>query len=57
MGFTVAEGIDIEDDYHNYEALNFAEDHPARDMQDTFLLMILVVIFYYDLTLLLFRLE
>lgn len=36
MGFTVAEGIDIEDDYHNYEALNFAEDHPARDMQDTF---------------------
>ena len=36
MGFSVAEGIDIEDDYHNYEALNFAPDHPARDMQDTF---------------------
>ena len=36
MGFTVAEGIDIEDDYHNYEALNFPPDHPARDMQDTF---------------------
>ncbi len=36
MGFTVATGPDIEDDYHNYEALNFAPDHPARDMQDTF---------------------
>jgi len=36
MGFSVAEGIDIEDDYHNYEALNFPADHPARDMQDTF---------------------
>ena len=36
MGFLVAEGIDIEDDYHNYEALNFPADHPARDMQDTF---------------------
>jgi phenylalanyl-tRNA synthetase alpha chain len=36
MGFTVAHGPDIEDDYHNYEALNFAADHPARDMQDTF---------------------
>lgn len=36
MGFDVAEGPDIEDDYHNFEALNFAPDHPARDMQDTF---------------------
>jgi phenylalanyl-tRNA synthetase alpha chain len=36
MGFSVAEGLDIEDDYHNYEALNFPPDHPARDMQDTF---------------------
>lgn len=36
MGFTVAEGPDVEDDYHNFEALNFAPDHPARDMQDTF---------------------
>lgn len=36
MGFDVAEGPDIEDDYHNFEALNFAADHPARDMQDTF---------------------
>lgn len=36
MGFDVAEGPDIEDDYHNFGALNFAPDHPARDMQDTF---------------------
>ena len=36
MGFTVASGPDIEDDEHNFEALNFAPDHPARDMQDTF---------------------
>ncbi|MBI5476322.1 MAG: phenylalanine--tRNA ligase subunit alpha [Ignavibacteriales bacterium] len=36
MGFEVAEGPEIEDDYHNFEALNFPPDHPARDMQDTF---------------------
>ncbi len=36
MGFDVAEGPDIEDDYHNFDALNFPPDHPARDMQDTF---------------------
>ena len=36
MGFDVAEGPDIEDDAHNFEYLNFAPDHPARDMQDTF---------------------
>jgi phenylalanyl-tRNA synthetase alpha chain len=35
LGFVVAEGPDIEDDYHNFEALNFPADHPARDMQDT----------------------
>jgi len=35
LGFSVAEGPDIEDDYHNFEALNFPADHPARDMQDT----------------------
>jgi phenylalanyl-tRNA synthetase alpha chain len=35
MGFSVAEGPEIEDDWHNFSALNFAEDHPARDMQDT----------------------
>lgn len=36
MGFGVALGPEIEDDYHNFEALNFPPDHPARDMQDTF---------------------
>jgi phenylalanyl-tRNA synthetase alpha chain len=36
LGFDVSEGPEIEDDYHNFSALNFAEDHPARDMQDTF---------------------
>jgi phenylalanyl-tRNA synthetase alpha chain len=36
MGFEIARGPDIEDDYHNFEALNFPQDHPARDMQDTF---------------------
>lgn len=36
MGFSVATGPIIEDDYHNFGALNFADDHPARDMQDTF---------------------
>ncbi len=36
IGFTVAEGPEIEDDWHNFTALNFAPDHPARDMQDTF---------------------
>ncbi len=36
MGFAVANGPEIEDDYHNFEALNFPPDHPARDMQDTF---------------------
>ncbi len=35
LGFDVAEGPEIEDDYHNFEALNFPADHPARDMQDT----------------------
>ena len=36
MGFTVASGPEIEDDHHNFGALNFPPDHPARDMQDTF---------------------
>jgi phenylalanyl-tRNA synthetase alpha chain len=35
MGFRVAEGPEIEDDYHNFGALNFEADHPARDTQDT----------------------
>lgn len=36
IGFTVAEGPEIEDDWHNFSALNFQPEHPARDMQDTF---------------------
>ncbi len=36
LGFSVAEGPDIEPDYYNFEALNIPKDHPARDMQDTF---------------------
>ncbi|HPS50346.1 MAG TPA: phenylalanine--tRNA ligase subunit alpha [Bacteroidales bacterium] len=39
IGFTVAEGPEIEDDWHNFTALNFAPDHPARDMQDTFFIV------------------
>jgi phenylalanyl-tRNA synthetase alpha chain len=36
LGFSVSEGPEIEDDWHNFSALNFPENHPARDMQDTF---------------------
>lgn len=36
LGFTISEGPEIEDDWHNFSALNFPEEHPARDMQDTF---------------------
>ncbi len=36
LGFTIAEGPEIEDDWHVFSSLNFAPDHPARDMQDTF---------------------
>ena len=36
LGFRIAEGPEIEDDWHNFTALNMHEDHPARDMQDTF---------------------
>jgi phenylalanyl-tRNA synthetase alpha chain len=38
MGFEVASGPDLEDEFHNFEALNIPDDHPARDMQDTFYL-------------------
>jgi phenylalanyl-tRNA synthetase alpha chain len=38
LGYTVAEGPEIETDYYNFEALNTPQDHPARDMQDTFYL-------------------
>ena len=36
QGFSVALGPELEDEYHNFDALNFPKDHPARDMQDTF---------------------
>lgn len=36
IGFTLSDGPEIEDDWHNFTALNFPENHPARDMQDTF---------------------
>lgn len=36
IGFVISEGPEIEDDWHNFSALNFPDDHPARDMQDTF---------------------
>lgn len=36
LGFSVADGPEIEDDWHNFTALNFPENHPAREMQDTF---------------------
>ena len=38
MGFHVADGPDVEDDFHNFTALNFPPDHPAREMHDTFFL-------------------
>ncbi len=38
LGFTIEEGPEMEDDWHNFSALNFPEEHPARDMQDTFFL-------------------
>ncbi len=36
IGYTVSQGPEVEDDFHNFSALNFPPDHPARDMQDTF---------------------
>lgn len=38
LGFNISEGPELEDDWHNFSALNFPEEHPARDMQDTFFL-------------------
>ncbi len=38
MGYTIADGPEIEDDWHNFTALNFPHDHPARDMQDSYFL-------------------
>jgi phenylalanyl-tRNA synthetase alpha chain len=39
LGFAVLDGPEVEDEYHNFDALNIPADHPARDMQDTFWLM------------------
>ena len=36
IGFSISEGPEVEDDWHNFTALNFPKEHPARDMQDTF---------------------
>ncbi len=36
LGFTILDGPEVEDEYHNFDALNIPQDHPARDMQDTF---------------------
>ena len=55
LGFSIAEGPEIEDDWHVFSSLNFAEDHPARDMQDTFLFNV-VRIFYFVPTHLPYRL-
>ena len=40
IGFTIAEDREIEDDWNNFTALNMPEDHPARDMQDTFFVQV-----------------
>ena len=36
VGFSIAYGPEVDDDFHNFSALNFPSEHPARDMQDTF---------------------
>ena len=36
LGFSIANGVEVEDDWHVFSSMNFADDHPARDMQDTF---------------------
>ena len=36
MGYSIAEGPEVEQDYYNFEAFNLPKDHPARDMQDSF---------------------
>jgi phenylalanyl-tRNA synthetase alpha chain len=43
MGYEILEGPEVEDDYHNFEALNMPPDHPARDMQDTLYLGVPIV--------------
>lgn len=50
MGFDVMEGPEIESDYYNFEALNLPQDHPARDMQDTFYITEKIFAAYPDFT-------
>ena len=45
IGFAVEEGPDVESEYYNFSALNTPENHPVRDMQDTFILIILKIYF------------
>ena len=52
MGYEVVEGPELEDDYHNFEALNMPADHPARDMQDTLYLASPVALGSYTATVL-----
>ncbi len=52
MGYEVVEGLELEDDYHNFEALNMPPDHPARDMQDTLYLASPIVSAGHPVTLL-----
>lgn len=54
VGFNVSEGPEIEDDWHNFSALNFPEEHPARDMQDTFFVE-KIPIFHFEHILLQFK--
>ena len=56
IGFTISEGPEIEDDWHNFSALNLPEHHPARDMQDTFFIE-KIPTFYLGLIQVLFRLD
>lgn len=46
LGYTVETGPELENEFHNFEALNIAEDHPARDMHDTFLPELRIAVTY-----------
>ena len=54
IGFELQTGPEIEDDWHNFSALNMPDNHPARDMQDTFFSG-KILIYYFELILLLFK--
>lgn len=44
LGFTIADGPEVEDDWHVFSSMNFPEDHPARDMQDTFFIEVIQIL-------------